>query len=186
MELNVFYYPKEVRKHHLKAFLQIMNGKPLIINLQGETLHRRAYLRLLKEIYYLPATPIGLEWAVTYPIEIKNLGITKLKYQIDTTALEALNETNYDFRIFEIQNPEGTLAANDTQYIYILFRPLEAKEYAVDLPIKISDIEGPSPHSHSLMLRGSGYHPEEESKKLDEVKFYEDLPKCRAYVGEEG
>ena len=119
----------------------------------------------MKEIYYLPATPIGLEWAVTYPIEIKNLGITKLKYQIDTSALEALNEKNYDFRIFEIQNPEGTLAANDTQYIYTLFRPLEAKEYAVDLPIKISDIEGPSPHSRVLKLRGVGYHPEYEAQK---------------------
>jgi len=186
MELNVFYYPKETGRHHLKAFLQIMNGKPLIINFQGETLHRRAYLRLLKDTYYLPATPIGLEWAVTYPIEIKNLGITKLKYQIDTQALEALNENNYDFRIFEIQNPEGTLAANDTQYIYTLFRPLEAKEYAVDLPIKISDIEGPSPHSHVLKLRGLGHHPESESERPEEVKFYEDLPTCRAYVGEEG
>jgi len=28
----------------------------------------------------MPPIPIGLEWAVTYPIEIKNLGITKLKY----------------------------------------------------------------------------------------------------------
>lgn len=48
MELNVFYYPKEVKNHHLKAFLQILNGKPLVINLMGETLHRRAYLNLLK------------------------------------------------------------------------------------------------------------------------------------------
>jgi|TARA_B110000305_G_C19445801_1_gene644724 hypothetical protein len=32
MELNVYYYPKEVKRHHLKAFLQISNGKPLIIN----------------------------------------------------------------------------------------------------------------------------------------------------------
>jgi hypothetical protein len=186
MELNVYYTPKEVKRHHLQAFLQIMNGKPLIINLQGETLHRRAYLRLLKDIYYLPPTPIGLDWAVTYPIEIKNLGITKLRYQIDTTQLEALNQNNYDFRIFEIQNPEGTLAPNDTQYIYTLFRPLEAKDYSIDLPIKISDIEGPSPHSHCLMLRGTGYHPENEDKKPQEVKFYEDLPNCRAYVGEEG
>lgn len=34
--------------------------------------------------------------------------------------------------------------ANETSYIYTLFRPLEAKDYALDLPIKISDIEGPS------------------------------------------
>ena len=102
MELNVFYYPKEVSQHYLKTFLQIQNGKPLIINLMGETLHRRAYMRLIKDVYYLPPTPIGLEWAVTYPIEIKNLGITKLKYTIDTSPLEALNSNNYDFRVFEI------------------------------------------------------------------------------------
>lgn len=72
------------------------------MNFQGQTLHRRAQLQLLKDVYHLPPVPIGLEWAVTYPIEIKNLGITKLKYQIDTEALEQLNSQNYDFRVFEI------------------------------------------------------------------------------------
>ena len=80
MDLNVYYYPKEVKFHYLKIYFSILNGKPLIINLQGQTLHRRAQLQLLKDTYYLPPVPIGLEWAVTYPIEIKNLGITKLKY----------------------------------------------------------------------------------------------------------
>ena len=61
----------------------------------------------------MPPVPIGLEWAITYPIEIKNLGITKLKYQIDTEQLEELNKQNYDFRVFEIQNPEGTLKSNE-------------------------------------------------------------------------
>ena len=28
-------------------------------------------------------------------------------------------------------------------YIYTMFRPLEAKEYCLDLPIRVSDIEGP-------------------------------------------
>jgi len=31
---------------------------------------------------------------------------------------------------------------NETSYLYTLFRPLEAKEYNLDLPIKVSDIEG--------------------------------------------
>jgi len=52
---------------------------------------------MLKHTYQLPPVPIGLEWPITYPIEIKNLGITKLKYQIDTTQLEELNKLNYDF-----------------------------------------------------------------------------------------
>lgn len=80
MDLNVFYYPKEVKLHYLKIFFSIQNGKPLILNFSGQTLNRRAQLQLLKNIYNLPPVPIGLEWAVTYPIEVKNLGITKLKY----------------------------------------------------------------------------------------------------------
>ena len=80
MDLNVLYYPKEVRKHHLGIFFQILNGKPISIKFEGETLHRRAQLQLIKHTYDLPPVPIGLEWAITYPIEIKNLGITKLKY----------------------------------------------------------------------------------------------------------
>ena len=50
----------------------------------------------------MPPVPIGLEWPVTYPIEIKNLGISKLKYQIDTNTLEELNAKNYDFRVMDI------------------------------------------------------------------------------------
>ena len=52
--------------------------------------------------------------------------------------------------------------ANETQYIYTLFRPLEAKDYQLDLPIKISDIEGPSPDQNSLKIRGTGYHFEDK------------------------
>lgn len=74
--------------------------------------------------------------------------------------------------------------ANETQYIYTLFRPLEARDYALDLPIKISDIEGPSQESYMLKMRGVGYHFED--KKPLEAPFYEDLPKCRANLNENG
>ena len=99
---------------------------------------------MIKHTYDIPPVPIGLEWAMTYPIEIKNLGITKLKYQIDTAKLEELNQNNFNFKVFEIQNPEGTLRSNEINYIYTMFRPLEARTYSLDLPVKISDIEGPS------------------------------------------
>jgi len=42
MDISVCYYPKEVKKHHLNIFFQIINGKPLSITFKGETLHRRA------------------------------------------------------------------------------------------------------------------------------------------------
>ena len=118
---------------------------------------------MLKHTYVFPPVPIGLEWPITTPVEIKNLGIAKLKYQIDTTSLEELNRKNHDFRIFEIQNPEGTLKTNETQHIYMLFRPLEAKQYSLDLPIKVQDIEGPSADSYFLRIRGQGYHQKENA-----------------------
>lgn len=134
-------------------------------------------MQLLKDLYHIPPIPIGLEWPVTYPIEVKNLGITKLKYQIDLTPLEELNQKNHDFRIFDIQNPEGVLMPNETQYIYTLCKPLEAKNYDLDLQIKVSDIEG-IVQNITLKIRAVGYHF--ESKKPKELPFYEDLPKCRA------
>lgn len=160
MDVTVCYYPREVRKHHLTVEFVILNGKPLSVTFKGETLHRRAQLSLQKNIYHIPPVPIGLEWAVTYPVEIKNLGITKLKYQIDTAELEQLNRNNYDFRVFDIQNTEGNLRTGETKHIYTMFRPLEAKDYSLDLPIKISDIEGPVKEQFTLSLRAKGYHQE--------------------------
>jgi hypothetical protein len=32
MDLNVYYFPKEVKSHFLKVFFSIQNGKPLILN----------------------------------------------------------------------------------------------------------------------------------------------------------
>jgi hypothetical protein len=62
----------------------------------------------------MPPVPIGMELPITYPIEVKNLGITKLKYSIDLSALEKLNHKNFDFRVFDIQNPNGDLKTNET------------------------------------------------------------------------
>lgn len=73
---------------------------------------------------------------------MKNLGITKLKYKLDLSPLESINGKNYNFKIFDIENPEGVIKPNETQYLYTVFRPLEAKKYEIDLPIKVSDIEG--------------------------------------------
>lgn len=126
--------------------------------------------------------PIGLEWSVTYPIEIKNLGITKLKYKVGLANIESLNKENYDFKVFDIDNPEGVLMPNEIQYLYTVFRPLESKKYNIELPIKVSDIEGVV-QNISLKLNGEGYQGEENKPK--EIQFYEDLPKCRAHCDPE-
>ena len=98
--------------------------------------------------------------------------------------MEELNRTNYNFSIFAIQNPEGTLKPNETQHIYTQFRPLEARNYSLDLPIKVSDIEGPSAESYMLRLRGIGFH-HEQTKPIEE-QFFEDMPICRAHLTDNG
>lgn len=177
-DVNVYYVSKEVDFHHLKVVFHISHGKPLILHFKGETLSRRAHLRLCKDEFHIPPVPIGLEYSVTYPIEIKNLGITKLKYKVDLENVEKLNQENYNFRIFDVENPDGVLMPNEVQYLYTVFRPLEAKDYHISMPIKVSDIEGVV-QNISLKLNGVGYQAEES--KPSEVQFYEDLPKCRAH-----
>ena len=85
--------------------------------------------------------------------------------------------------MFEINNPENKILPrpDDTSYIYAQFMPLEAKEYSLDLPIKVQDIEGIA-HTETLKLRGIGY----EGERPEELQFYEDLPKCRAHLEESG
>lgn len=116
-DLCISYFPRDVCKHHLNTFFQIQNGKPLIVRMEGETLDRRACLQLLKHTYEMPAVPIGMEKPVQYPIEIKNLGITKLKYTIELRTLEKLNQKNYDFRVLDILNPYGEVRPGETKHI---------------------------------------------------------------------
>jgi hypothetical protein len=65
-----------------------------------------------------------------------------------------------------------------------MFRPLEAKSYALDLPIRVSDIEGNSDDAYFLRLRGTGYHF--ETTKPVEEQFFEDMPLCRAHLTDNG
>jgi hypothetical protein len=97
---------------------------------------------------------------------------------VELDNLEKLNEENHGFRVFDIENPEGVLMPNEIQYLYTDFRPLESKNYRVELPIKVSDIEG-LVQDITLKLNGVGYQG--EANKPKEIQFYEDLPKCRAH-----
>jgi hypothetical protein len=64
-------------------------------------------LELKKDVYKINCLPIDLLEAITYPIEIKNIGYAKIRYEIDTTPIHELNAANHNFRIFDIQYPKG-------------------------------------------------------------------------------
>ena len=92
----------------------------------------------------LPDCPIGLLNPVKFPIEISNVGLTKLNYTIEVQEIDKQGK-NIDskFNIFGISNPEGSLLPNERQYLYCLFKPLEAKKYYHILTIKATDFMKP-------------------------------------------
>lgn len=107
--------------------LQILNGKPLVLNLRGTTLAPLEGLLAVKKLNFeLPETPVGLLQPVKYPIEIQNVGSSKVSYKTDVEEYDAnSNILNSQFNVFDIQNPQGSLLPNEKQYLYCLFKPLE-------------------------------------------------------------
>lgn len=49
--------------------------------------------------------------------------------------------------------------------MYVRFNPLEERQYALDLPIKVEDIDGEQKERVVLRIRGTGYHHEDKIPK---------------------
>lgn len=65
-------------------------------------------LAVRKSSYRLPDTPIGLLVPVKFPIEIQNVGSSKINYKIEIEERDQEgNVINSKFKIFEIGNPIG-------------------------------------------------------------------------------
>ncbi|EAR97146.2 MSP (major sperm protein) domain protein (macronuclear) [Tetrahymena thermophila SB210] len=131
--------------HLLRVVLQINNGKPLVINLKGMMLSpTQGMLSVKQNRVNLPDCPIGMLLPLQYPIEIQNVGLTKLNYSIEVQEIDEKGQ-NIDskFEIFNISNKNGSLMPNEKQYLYCLFKPLEAKKYYHILSIKATDFMKP-------------------------------------------
>lgn len=168
IDIEAVYCPseKDTGEHHLNIFFQVLNGKPLILRFAGQTLKKgSAYLEMRKEVFVLPPTPINLITPITYPLEVKNVGPIKFDYDIDVSPLEDLAKSNHNFNeIFSIpthKRKKAPVHPNRCEFIYVMFKPIEAKTYAVELPIIVKDTEA----NKEVMLRieGTGYHPAQES-----------------------
>lgn len=63
--------------------LEILNGKPVVIQLKGMTVAlMKGMITLRKTHYTLPDVPIGLLMPLTFPIEINNVGSANVSYKI--------------------------------------------------------------------------------------------------------
>ncbi len=92
----------------LQVVLQIKNGKPLVLNLKGMTLGPYEGLLAVKKTHYkLPNTPIGLLMPLKFPIEIQNVGSSKVNYKASIEYAED------EFKeVFTISNPNSSLLSS--------------------------------------------------------------------------
>jgi hypothetical protein len=168
-------------KHFLDVVLQIVNGKPLLINFRGMTLApMEGLLAVRKDSYRLPDVPLGSLFPVSFPIEINNVGSISVSYraEIKNQSTEDQNEKMSKYKILDIKNPSGGLNSNEKQYIYLLFRPLEAKRYLFNIKVHVFDLYKTF-QELNLKIEGFGYSKKPPAKKESELM---EIPKQRSLV----
>ena len=178
IDVELKYHGKEIGQHSLNVFFQIIHGKPIVLTLKGETLPtKRGFLELRDCRFEFEPQPIGLGVGITQPVELRNVGDNKVTFEVDTSALDQFTKSNYDFSIFEIQNKEGHVEANEQNFVFINFKPLESKTYKVSLPIIVRE-RNTVIQNLKLDIEGRGFHAVKEPKPAV-TSIFHGLPLCR-------
>ena len=156
--IRLRYSIKEKGVHRLRVLFQVVNGKPLIFELYGETLNDKSgILSLPKSILNFQDVPIGYKNYITSPFELRNISTLKIKYMIDKSEISKFNSFHNGFEIFKVDNYEGTIGSGETKYLIVHFRPLADIEYKLDLILYYTDEIKTSQMKISII--GKGYHP---------------------------
>jgi len=113
-------------------------------------------LALRRYEFKLSPLPIGLLLPVIFPIEITNVGSSKIRYMIDKEKLYKNNSISGDYKVFDIENPESTLTSNEKNHLFVLFRPAEARKYNFTLPIEVFDLMK-AIQEFEITFEGEGY-----------------------------
>ena len=81
---------------------------------------------------------IGSLFHHKFSYKLKNAGPSPLKYLVDTKEFDKVNESNYKFSVFQLENPSGTINGySDTELVF-KFHPIEFKQYEIKTMISYS------------------------------------------------
>ena len=170
--IRLRYNLKEKGNHKLRVIFQVVNGKPLIMELNGICFsEKQGQLEIKRPVLDFSYVPIGYMDYIVSPIELYNVGGVKVKYKIDLNEVNKFNEENDDFVIFKLENSEGSIGPGDFKYIAVFFRPLTSKEYILPLNVYYIDDNNQPSNSNNptnnnqiisqipITIKGKGYHP---------------------------
>lgn len=96
-------------------------------------------------MHRLEDAPLGLDDAsvAVQCLPLYNHAVESLSYTVDLTAIKECQAANHGVEIFRCLNPTGRVYGDSVTQLRWQFRPLEAKEYTVAVPITIADSKLP-------------------------------------------
>jgi hypothetical protein len=163
------YNIQEKADHSLRVIFQIVNGKPLIFELFGETHYEKEGILAINntEVNFY-TVPIGNMLPMTTLVELQNVGGIKLKYILDESVIDEFNSQFDGFPIFKIDNSEGSLGSGDVRHIVVNFKPLTAMNYHLTVPVDYYDDINLTHKKMYLEFSGTGYLKLEKNLNINE------------------
>lgn len=156
MVVTISYRYDTVGVHKLPVLLRVNDSKKVLLMLEGRTLPEDVDALAFHHASSYDLLPVALG-DVEPPLQsitVENPMEHDVLYQVDTDALRSVAEDNFGFPILQCVNPTGVLAPHSIAQIAWYFRPLESKEYNIEVPITTGRGE-----KYVLTFTGSGFHP---------------------------
>ncbi|XP_062861739.1 cilia- and flagella-associated protein 65 isoform X2 [Trichomycterus rosablanca] len=139
--------------YRIPVLLKLSHGREILLNFVGVTVERdRRYLHLLSTRHIFAPVAIGVFHPPKQVNELYNGGSLPLRYHVDTSVLEQLQEENFNHPVLQCLNPDGEVQPGHTATLEWILSPLEAKTYTVDIPIEVLDGD-----SMLLTFEGCGF-----------------------------
>lgn len=138
--ITISYRHSLVDRHSVPVLLtQPGSTAPAIrLRLVGETLAGgNPHLDFLSRLHRFEPVPLGLLEPPVQLYALQNTSDVPAEFELDLTAVKALQDSNYGVPIFECGMPEGVVPPQSTVIVPWRFQPLEAQVYRVTVPIYI-------------------------------------------------
>ncbi|ORC85195.1 uncharacterized protein TM35_000371680 [Trypanosoma theileri] len=158
--ITITYRHSTVGAHILPVLLRLSEGKKALLVLEGRTVLPDANALAFHHPYIYNLHPVALG-DVEPPLQtitLRNTASREVEYVVHEDLLRMVAEKNCGFPVFQCLNPTGKILAGESVQLKFYFRPLEAREYHIDVALWTVDGE-----EYDVQFHGIGYHPKKNS-----------------------
>jgi len=172
--VTLTYTHKYAEAHRLPVLFSVANGRSVVLDFAGRTLHQdERHLDLLTTQHSFAPVAIGDLDAPAQFFELRNASHVSVSYELSAEPFREICNESFDFPVFQCLNSYGEIPPLSSVSLRWCFRPLEVKEYRMVVPIMIKD-GGPT---YEVEFRGRGYHPKQTSdEELADIAAREFIP----------